>query len=71
MFRGEQTLSTKNDIQQSLPIITTHETEFQLLSNADILQRKARIPPCDDKNNTEPMEIQCHVYPSLWSITCA
>ena len=44
---------------QSLPIITTHERKFQLLSNADILQRRSHIPPCDDKNNTEPIEIQC------------
>jgi hypothetical protein len=60
MFRGSETLSTKTNTQQSLPIIVTHDTKFQLLSNADILQRKGHIPPCDDKNNTDPIKIQCH-----------
>lgn len=62
VFQGAQTLSNKTNTQQSLPIITTHETKFQLLSNADILQRKSHIPPCDDKNNAESVEIQCHFY---------
>ena len=70
MLQGAQTLSTKTNTQQSLPILLQHETKFQLLSNADILQRKSHIPPCDDKNNTEPSEIQCHfIKPTTYERT--
>ena len=65
MLQGAQTLSTNTNTQQSLPIITTHDTKFQLLSNADILQRKGHIPPCDDKNNTDQIEIQCYFIQNM------